>query len=91
MFWTSKSKLGVFLPMIMRLLLMVTDQWNSHRSVPGVPEPPLCCNTRYNFERNEILAFKENEKKKNNKKHHILFQGLQILRFDQSLQQSFLL
>ena len=73
MFWTSKSKLGVFLLMIMRLLLTVTDQWNSQRSVPVVPEPLLGCSTRYNFKRNEILAFKENEKKKK-KKHHILFQ-----------------
>ena len=81
----SKSKLGVFLPIIMRLLLMMTDQWNSQRSVPGVLEHPLGCSTRYNFKRNEILAFKENEKKKN-KKHHILFQGLHMLRFDQSLQ-----
>ena len=85
MFWTSKSKLGVFLPMIMRPLLTVTDQWNSQRSVRGVPEPPLGCSTRYNFKRNEILAFKENKKKKN-KKHHILFQGLHMLRFNQSLQ-----
>ena len=61
--------------MIMRLLLMVTDQWNSHRSVPGVPEPPLCCNTRYNFERNEILAFKENEKKKIIKSITFYFKG----------------
>ena len=64
MFWTSKSKLGVFLPMIMRLLLTVTDQWNSQRSVRGVLEPPLGYSTRYNFKRKEILAFKENEKKK---------------------------
>ena len=85
MFWTSKSKLGVFLLMIMRLLLTVTDQWNSQRSVPVVPEPLLGCSTRYNFKRNEILAFKENEKKKN-KKHHIVFQGLHMLRFEQSLQ-----
>ena len=69
--------------MIMRLLLTVTDQWNSQRSVRGVLEPPLGCSTRYNFKRNEILAFKENEKKK---KHHILFQGLHMLRFNQSLQ-----
>ena len=67
--------MGVFLPMIMRLLLMVTDQWNSHRSVPGVPEPPLGCNTRYNFERNEILAFKENEKKKIIKSITFYFKG----------------
>ena len=56
--------MGVFLLMIMRLLLTVTDQWNSQRSVPVVPEPLLGCSTRYNFKRNEILAFKENEKKK---------------------------
>ena len=85
MFWTSKSKLGVFLQIIMRLLLTMTDQWNSQGSVPGVLEPPLGCSTRYNFKRNEILAFKENEKEKN-KKHHILSQGLHMLRFDQSLQ-----
>ena len=85
MFWRSKSKLGVFLLMVLRLLLTVTDQWNSQRSVPAVPEPPLGCSTRYNFKRNEILAFKENEKKKK-KKHHVLFQGLHMLRFDQSLQ-----
>ena len=85
MFWTSKSKLGVFLLMIMRLLLTVTDPWNSQRSVPVVPEPLLGCSTRYNFKRNEIFFFKENEKKKN-KKHHIVFQGLHMLRFDQSLQ-----
>ena len=50
--------------MIMRLLLTVTDEWNSQRSVLGVLEPPLGCSTRYNFKKNEILAFKENEKKK---------------------------
>ena len=50
--------------MIMRLLLTVTDQWNSQRSVRGVLQPPLGCSTRYNFKRNEILPFKENEKKK---------------------------
>ena len=70
--------------MIMRLLLTVTDQWNSQRLARGVLEPPLGCSTRYNFKRNEILAFKENEQKK--KKHHILFQGLHMLRFNQSLQ-----
>ena len=37
----SESKLGVFLPVIIRLLLMVTDQWHSPRSVPEVPEPPI--------------------------------------------------
>ena len=75
MFWTSKSKLGVFLPMIMRLLLTVTDQWNSQRSVPGVPELPLGCSTRYNFKRNEILTFKENEKKKKIKSITFYFKG----------------
>ena len=67
MFWTSKCKLGLFLPMIMRLLLTVTHQWNSQRNVRGVPEPPLGCSTRYNFKRNEILAFKESKKKKTKK------------------------
>ena len=32
--------------------------------VRGVLEPPLGCSTRYNFKTNEILTFKENEKKK---------------------------
>ena len=61
--------------MIMRLLLTVTDQWNSQRSVRGVPEPPLGCSTRYNFKRNEILAFKENEKKKKIKRITFYFKG----------------
>lgn len=61
--------------MIMRLLLTVTDQWNSQRSVQGVPEPPLGCSTRYNFKRNEILAFKENEKKKKIKRITFYFKG----------------
>ena len=77
MFWTSESKLGVFLPMIMRLLLTVTDQWNSQRSIRGVLEPPLGCSTigRYNFKKNEILAFKENEKKKKIKSITFYFKG----------------
>ena len=61
--------------MIMRLLLTVTDQWNSQRSVRGVPEPLLGCSTRYNFKRNEILAFKENEKKKKIKRITFYFKG----------------
>ena len=75
MFWTSKSKLGVFLLMIMRRLLTVTDQWNSQRSVPVVPEPLLGCSTRYNFKRNDTLAFKENEKKKKIKSITLYFKG----------------
>ena len=67
--------MGVFLLMIMRLLLTVTDQWNSQRSVPVVPEPLLGCSTRYNFKRNEILAFKENEKKKKIKSITFYFKG----------------
>ena len=67
--------MGVFLLMIMRLLLTVTDQWNSQRSVPVVPEPLLGCSTRYNFKRNEILAFKENEKKKKPKSITFYFKG----------------
>ena len=62
-------------------------QWCSQGRVPGVPEPPappLGCGTAYNFKRNEILAVKENEKKKNLKSRHNLFRGLHM-RFDQCL------